>query len=401
MRMRGTSVRCRKVLAALAAAAVTVCAPAAARAGDTVRIALVRHVASAVLASEAGLTVRPTSDVDPSHSFVLPDVATVLDVRAKNGRLVIADSIQVGTKVRIESPLGLPIEVDGAPYRGSIVVQLDPDGALTVVDFVDLEQYLYGVVGSEMPASWPTAALEAQAIVARTYAVGRLGIRDDVGYDLVAGDQDQAYGGVNSESPTTIFATDSTRGQILVYDGQIVHTYYSADDGGFTANGSALSDPQPYLKAKPDPYALGSPDSAWSAMIPAADLAQSLDAYYTNVGDLTGIAPGPADESGRIESISVFGTLGSATLSGFDFRRLAGRRAVRSTRISALALDGTRIHVSGSGFGHGVGMSQWGARGMAAAGIGCLDILRFYYSGTELTTIADGPLYSSPSVAGP
>jgi stage II sporulation protein D (peptidoglycan lytic transglycosylase) len=401
MRIRETGARNRNLAVAAAAAAIALFAPAGARAGDTVRIALVRHVTSAVLASEAGLTVRPTTDVDPAHSFVLPDVATVLDVRAENGSLVISNSIQVGSKVLIASPLGLPIDVDGAPYRGSIVVQLDPDGALTVVDFVDLEQYLYGVVGSEMPASWPTAALEAQAIVARTYAVGRLGNRDDVGYDLVAGDQDQAYGGVNSESPSTILAADSTRGEILVYEGQIVHTYYSADDGGYTANGSALSDPQPYLKAKADPYAAGSPDSAWSATIPAADLAQSVDAYYTNVGELTGIAPGPSDESGRIESISIFGTMGSATLSGFDFRRLAGRRAVRSTKISALALEGSRIRVSGSGFGHGVGMSQWGARSMAAAGIDCLDILRFYYSGTALTTIADAPLYAAPPVAGP
>lgn len=388
-------------MAAAAAAAAALFAPTGASAGDTVRIALVRHVTSAVLASEAGLTVRPTSDVDPARSVVLPDVATVLDVRAQNGRLVIANSIQVGTKVLIASPFGLPIDVNGAPYRGSIVVQLDPDGALTVVDFVDLEQYLYGVVGSEMPASWPTAALQAQAIVARTYAVGRLGIRDDVGYDLVAGDQDQAYGGVDSESPSTILAADSTRGEILVYDGQIVHTYYSADDGGFTADGSALSDPQPYLKAKPDPYALGSPDNEWSATIAAADLAQSVDAYYTNVGDVTGIESGPSDESGRLESISIFGTLGSATLSGFDFRRLAGRRAVRSTRITALALEGSRIRVSGSGFGHGVGLSQWGARSMAASGMDCLDILRFYYGGTALTTIADAPAYAAPPVVGP
>jgi len=401
MRFHGNDVRYRNLMAAAAAVAVALCVPGTARAGDTVRIALVRHVASAVIASEAGLTVRPTDDVDPTHSFVLPDLATVLDVRAENGKLVIANSIAVGPKVLIASPLGLPIDVNGAPYRGNIVVQLDPDGALTVVDFVDLEQYLYGVVGSEMPASWPTAALEAQAIVARTYAIGRLGIRDDVGYDLVAGDQDQAYGGVDSESPSTIHAADSTRGEILVYEGQIVHTYYSADDGGFTANGSALSDPQPYLIAKADPYALGSPDNEWSTTIPAADLAQSVDALYTNVGDLTGITPGPSDESGRIETISIFGTLGSATLSGFDFRRLAGRRAVRSTTISALALYGSRIRVSGSGFGHGIGMSQWGARSMAAAGIGCLDILRFYYSGTELTTIADVPVYAPPAVEGP
>ncbi len=347
------------------------------------------------------MTVRPAGDEDPSHSFVLPDLATVLDVRAAGGRLILSDSIAAGTKVVIASPLGLPIAVDGIPYRGNIVVQLDPDGELSVVNFVDLEQYLYAVVGSEMPASWPAAALEAQAIVARTYAIGRLGIRDDVGYDLVAGDQDQAYAGIDAESPSTLLAVDATRGDILVYDGQIVHTYYSADDGGFTASGEELSDPQPYLQARRDPYAIGSPDSAWSAAVPATEFAQAIDAIDSNVGTLTRISAGSADASGRLETVSVLGTAGSTTLSGFDFRRLAGRRAVRSTRIFGLWLDGDEIRVSGAGFGHGVGMSQWGARTMAASGLGFVDILKFYYAGTALTTIADAPSNAPSSVTGP
>jgi len=371
------------------------------RADEPVRIAVARHVHGAVIASESALLVRPLDQTVPALPFVAPDLATVLDLRASAGHLTIAGSIPAGQKIAIVSPLGSPIAVDGMPYRGSFIVQVDPDGEITVVNVIDLEQYLYGVVGSEMPASWPAAALKAQAVVARTYAIGRLGIRDDVGYDLVAGEADQAYRGIDGESPAVVAAVDSTRGTILVYDGQIVHAYYSADDGGFTADGGALSDPQPYLVPIRDPYAAGSPDRYWSASVSASDFAQSVNAYVAPVGSLTGVSMGSTDSSGRLESVRVTGSAGTTALSGFDFRRLAGRHLVRSTRISSVALDGRVIRVLGTGFGHGVGMSQWGARTMAANRFDYPGILRFYFRGTALTTIADAPSNAPLTSSGP
>lgn len=371
------------------------------RADEPVRIAVARHVHGAVIASESALLVRPVDQSTPSLPFVAPDLATILDLRVSAGHILIAGTIPAGQKISIVSPLGLPIAVDGMPYRGSFIVQVDPDGLITVVNVIDLEQYLYGVVGSEMPASWPAAALKAQAVVARTYAIGRLGIRDDVGYDLVAGEADQAYRGIDGESPSVVAAVDSTRGTILVYDGQIVHAYYSADDGGYTADGGDLSDPQPYLVPLPDPYAAGSPDRYWSASVSASDFAQSVNAYGAPVGSLTGVSMGATDSSGRLESVRVTGSAGTTALSGFDFRRLAGRHLVRSTRISSVALDGHVIRVMGTGFGHGVGMSQWGARTMAANRFDYPGILRFYFRGTALTTIAGAPSNAPLTSNGP
>ena len=390
------------VRAALAAA-ILVCLFAAppARGDELVRIAVARHVQSTVIASESALLVRPLDQSVPSLPFVAPDLATVLDLHAVSGRLVIAGSIPAGQKIAIVSPLGLPIAIDGMPYRGSVIVQVDPDGLITVVNLIDLEQYLYGVVGSEMPATWPAAALQAQAVVARTYAIGRLGIRDDVGYDLIAGEMDQAYRGIDGESPAVVAAVEATRGSILVYDGQIVHAYYSADDGGFTAGGAALSDPQPYLMPLRDPYAAGSPDKFWSASVDAAGFAQSVNALVSQVGSLTGVAMGSSDSSGRLQSVRVSGSDGTTSLSGFDFRRLAGRHIVRSTRISSLSLEGRVIRVMGTGFGHGVGMSQWGARTMAANSFDYADILRFYFRGSALTTIADAPRNAPLTSVGP
>ena len=383
------------------AAAASCFAAAPAQADDFVRIAVARHVRSTIIASESALIVRPLDATVAGSPFVAPDLSTVLDLRADAGHLLIAGSIPAGQKLSIVSPLGLPIAIDGKPYRGSVIVQVDPDGEITVVNVIGLEQYLYGVVGSEMPAAWPAAALQAQAVVARTYAIGRLGIRDDVGYDLVAGEEDQAYTGVDGESQTVIAAVDATRGVILVYDGQIVHAYYSADDGGFTADGAALSDPQPYLEPVRDPFAVGSPDGSWSASVDASDFAHSVDALIAPVGSLTGVAMGGSDLSGRLLSVLLTGSSGTATLSGFDFRRLAGRHLIRSTRISSLALNSGVIKVYGTGFGHGVGMSQWGARTMAADRYDCAGILRFYYKGSALTTIADARSNAPLTSAGP
>jgi stage II sporulation protein D len=377
--------------AAAGALCSLLCVAAPARAGDLVRIAVARHVTTTVIASESALIVRQLDRTVARTPLLAPDLSTVLDIRAAAGRLTIAGSIPAGQRIGIESPLGLPIAVDGTPYRGSLIVQVDPDGEMTVVNVVDLEQYLYGVVGSEMPAAWPVAALRAQAVVARTYAVGRLGIRDDVGYDLVAGESDQAYRGIDGESQAVASAVDATRGVILVYEGQIVHAYYSADDGGFTADGADLSDPQPYLVPVRDPYASGSPDRSWSAQVDAADFAQSVNALIAPVGSLIAVTIGSFDDSGRLRSVHVTGSAGTTALSGFDFRRLAGRHLVRSTRISSVSLDGRVIRVSGTGFGHGVGMSQWGARTMAAQSFDYAGILRFYYKGSALTTIADAP----------
>lgn len=371
------------------------------RADDLVRIAVARHVRSTVIASESALIVRQLDQTIDRTPLLAPDLSTLLDIQVSAGRMVIGGSIAAGQRIGVESPLGLPIAVDGTPYRGSFIVQVDPDGEMTVVNVIDLEQYLYGVVGSELPATWPRAALQAQAVVARTYAVGRLGIRDDVGYDLVAGEEDQAYRGIDGESPAVVAAVDATRDVILVYEGQIVHAYYSADDGGYTADGADLSDPQPYLVPVRDPYASGSPDRSWSAQVDASDFAQSVNALIAPVGMLTAVTIGSIDESGRLRSVHVTGSSGATAVSGFDFRRLAGRHLVRSTKITSVSLDGGVIKVVGTGFGHGVGMSQWGARTMAAQSFDYAGILRFYYKGSALTTIADAPANVPLTPSGP
>ena len=353
-----------------------------------IRVSVLRHHFQAVVSSEGGLTVRPPGTASGSP-YVAPDVTTVLDVRPSGGGLLLAGAIQAGGTIVVSPAAGFPISVDGAAYRGAVIVQANPDASLDVINVVDLERYLYGVVGSEMDPSWPQPALQAQAIVARTYALAHLGTREWLGYDLLAGEQDQAYKGMQAEASSVTAAVNATRGTILVYGADVVHAYYSSCDGGYTSSGDALGDPQPYLVAVSDPYCKHSPDDYWSADVPLDDFSSAFAARYGDIGPVVAVHAGEADSSGRLATVTVLGTLDSKTIPATAFRELAGNHLVRSTRISSIAVVGVAIRVSGFGFGHGVGMSQWGARGMAEEGKSAQDILRFYYRGAEFAQIAD------------
>lgn len=359
-------------------------------ADDTpIRVSLLRHQFRTVISSEGGLAVRPPN-VTSGSPFVEPEMTTVLDVRPDAQGLMLAGAIQAGSAI-VVSPADVryPIAIDGTTYRGSAILQSDSDGTLDVINVVDLERYLYGVVGSEMEPSWPAAALQAQAIVARTYAVAHLGTREWLGYDLRAGEQDQAYKGLAAETPSVVSAVGATQGTILVAGADVVHAYYSSCDGGFTSSGDALDDPQSYLVAAKDPYCTDSPDDPWSADVSASALADAVRGRFRDVGALVSIVPGARDPSGRLRDVMVHGTKSSLVIPATAFRSLAGNHVVRSTLITSISIDGGVVRVSGQGFGHGVGMSQWGARGMAEAGKSADDILRFYYRGVQFAQIAD------------
>ncbi len=374
----------------LAAACVLACT-AVAHADTSMRILLLKHQLQTVAASAGGLIVRPFQA--GSEPLLTPDITTVIDVRPQAGGLLLAGTIQTQDKLLITPLTGLALTVDGLSYRGAIVIERDADGLLDVVNVVDLEQYLYSVVGSEVSASTPASALQAQAVVARTYAVAHLGAHEDLGFDLRAGDQDQAYNGIDAESEPVVNAVDATRGVVMLYHDHLAQAYYSACDGGYTSDGHGLNDPQPYLQAVRDPYCPMSPYMQWSAAVPLSAFVENLDARGAVsppllTSDVRDVRPGPADSSGRLQTIVLVMRRGSVSIPGTTFRIAAGNRMVKSTRISSLSLDGGVIHASGAGFGHGVGMCQLGARGMAESGLGVYAILDFYYPGAILTQLA-------------
>lgn len=274
----------------------------------------------------------------------------------------------------------------GKRWRGAPSTIGMPDGRTALVTTIDVDQYLQGVVPLESPPSWPPAALEAQAIVARTFALGRRSLSR--AYDVQANDSDQHWGGVDAEHPASTAAVQATRGRTLRYGDGAAAVFYSACCGGHTADsvsawgGTGFS----YLRGVPDPYCTPAPDYRWSRSVP---LDRAVAAFGSRTGGtLVGTALGAPDATGRPRTVALLGTA-EATIPVVEFRRAMGYDVVRSLWLRTVRIDATqaapRLVIEGSGHGHGVGLCQWGARYFASAGGSAAAILALYFPGTAIT----------------
>jgi stage II sporulation protein D len=274
----------------------------------------------------------------------------------------------------------------GTRYRGAPAIVRMPDGREAVIASVDVDTYLYGVVGLEASPGWPAAALQAQSIVARTYALEHRTLSRP--YDVTMTESDQRYGGIGAEAPACIAAVDATHALQVRYDGGPASVFYASCCGGHTADAgevwghAALS----YLRGVACPYCTAAPDYRWQRSVPLPSVAAALGPRLR--GPLTGFALGPPDASGRPRTLAVFAGASSLTLTTTEFRALLGPGVIRSTWIRRVSIDSTQAVaqavIEGSGRGHGVGLCQWGARGMSIAGASVSQILAFYFPGTVL-----------------
>jgi SpoIID/LytB domain protein len=241
-------------------------------------------------------------------------------------RLTTAAGKAVGTfaaPLTVSGPAPLTVPGHGT-YRGSLVFSSSAGGIQTV-NAVGLDDYVRGVVAAEMPASWATAALEAQAVAARTYAI-TASVGGD-GYDLYDDTRSQMYGGVGAETPSTNAAVAATSGQIVTYDGQPAVTYFFASSGGYTEsiqNAWPGSTPEPWLRGVPDPYdnAGGDPYHRWGSQLTLAGAAARLGGLVK--GSLVGIRVSRHGVSPRIISAQVVGTRGTSTVSGAQLQSIFG-----------------------------------------------------------------------------
>ncbi len=271
---------------------------------------------------------------------------------------------------------------NGRPYRGTFIVSSDG----SVVSTVPLEQYLYSVVPREMPPSWPAAALQAQAICARTYVLQRSSPRRS--YDLVPSEADQVYGGILSESPAGRAAVDGTARQVLRFGDAFAQIEYSSCCGGHTEASSDAwgSAPISYLNGVVCPYCTASPYYRWQRNVALASIAAAFSSEIAGYGSLREVHPGAADPSGRLRTVELRCDRGSAFVKGTQFRMRVGPRVIPSllmTKIEPAEAPGN-IRIEGGGLGHGVGLCQWGARGMALGGASSSNILDFYLPGTTI-----------------
>jgi stage II sporulation protein D len=234
-----------------------------------------------------------------------------------------------------------PLTVDGRAYHGAVVLR-SSGGALSVVNSLPLDTYLRGVVGAEMPSHWSLAALEAQAVAARSYAIATL--HPGATFDEFDDERSQAYGGIASEGPRTDEAVLATKGRILTWNGAVATAYYSASSGGETADVRDLvpgSGPVPYLRPVADPYDVASPHHAWG---PIAIGDRRFAERLGLAGDVSSVRL-ERSGSGRVAAVDVgFASGAAARLTG---EQVAQALHLRSTWFSvgrlSLAAGGARV----------------------------------------------------------
>jgi stage II sporulation protein D len=275
------------------------------------------------------------------------------------------------------------VRVNGKGFRDVIEI-LPLEKGLLVINELPVEDYLAGIINSEISSQWPIEAVKAQAVVARSYAIFQMKARKDMPYQLESTVMDQVYDGYDGEDSRAVRGVRETAGEVLTYQGKVIQAFFHSSCGGHTeASDKVWSVAEPYLKGVTCKYCLASPSVRWEKTIPLEKLEALLRKGGYNVRDICGIIPLSRDESDRIVSMCILYSGGSKNISAVDFRKTIGYGVIRSTDFD-VRISGEDAVFSGKGYGHGVGLCQWGAEKRAEEGFNYREILSYYYPGTTL-----------------
>ncbi len=405
----------------------------------TLRVCVAQNMTKGTLSSPKSYTLVDTQGKHLTLSgscSLLYRKGNVIDVNKKN--------LSLPVKIKGKAPVAW----GNHPYRGSLEICRGSSG-MSIINVIDLETYLRGVLKMEANPAWPMEFLKAQAVVARTYAISHKGRHGGEGFDLCATPHCQVYRGMNAEDSRIDKAIQATRGMVLVYQGKYALTPYHADSGGSTADvrhvwGGSVS----YLQPRREPVAYTSPYSHWELSLSPRQIAEVLRKMGLSVGQVRGVDIGQRDSGGRAITLRISGTNGVREVSAHRFRMALGSNDLKSTNFSIVSpssgisesLPGNSVSFedqeelslmtrqgvfsteelmdmllhpekqksyleknrrspetiavrtentsgsgnflfSGKGWGHGVGLSQWGAKALAEQGWTWEKILQHYYPG--------------------
>lgn len=291
-----------------------------------VRVGLLLDAASCQIQCSSGVLLRTDAGGDPLGASV--------SVRPTATGIALNATDVAAHAVTLHPGDGAgPMSLDGRAYRGDLVVVRTEAGRLHVVNYVDIDAYIMGVLAGEVPAAWPEESLKAQAVAARSYALNRMASHAPGDWDVVATDRDQVYEGVHGEVPSIARAVLATRGEVLTWQGSIIKAYFHASCGGHTEDVAvAFGENQaPYLKGVADPYCVQSPYQQWGRDYTTNELRAILARSGQVIGPVLAVQAARKDPSGRVEEFVVTDSAGRHSVPGVELRRLLGYRDLRST----------------------------------------------------------------------
>ncbi len=359
---------------------------ALAHASDRIRVVLSEQADHVTVASAGALRLElPSGDrVDVASGVTIIRKGNELQVdhdRVRGSRLAIHGThkdLEVtlqghalgSTRQQWVVPGGLDLTVQGA--------------SLLVVNLVDLEEYVAGVVSSEVNPGWHEELLKTQAVAARTYVLHKKLETESQPFDVYASVQDQVYTGRQHVNHAVLDAVSQTRGQVLTYEGRPIFAAYSSTAAGPTEDAmNVWSKDLPYLKGVDCPFDQEAPRYQWQVAIPFDTVESRLRNEGYSIGWLATLTPYRMTDAGRVKDVRILHSQGALIVTGQEFRRILGYSRVFSTQFAIERIN-RDVVLTGKGAGHGVGLCQWGAKEMAELGYPYQTILSYYYPGTEI-----------------
>lgn len=342
--------------------ALNIAPPAAA---ESIRVAIADNRRSVGLRSASGLVVEGASPDRPGTSMTVQ--------AGSAGR----------TPLRVRGRRGA-IEVNGKPYRGTVEVRGKGNGLLLVVNELDIEEYLKGVIAAEIPSDWEMDALKAQAVASRTYALYQKRNAGKRLYHVLDTVDSQVYLGVRGERVRATRAVDATRGEAVLFDGEVIAAFYHSSCGGHTEDASVLwGIDEPYLKGVDCDCQQISSYGLWEKRFTVPAVLAALRRKGYRPGPVQSIESGVITPAGRVRNVLFRYPGGELSVPAETLRASLGYTRVPSIFFEPELLEG-EVVFSGRGNGHGVGLCQWGARDLAQRGYAYHAILRQYYPGTTV-----------------
>lgn len=279
------------------------------------------------------------------------------------------------------------ITINGRKFRDTLLI-ICKDSKLSVINELGLEDYIYGILPREVNPAWPLESLKAHAVVSRSYALACIGKHGKDGFDLCTTVHCQVYGGVECEDDRSNKAVEETRGEVVVYNDKLASVFFHACCAGRTEDPRDVwnyeSEAPKYLMGHSCRFCKESPHMNWKNEINAEYIRKKLLSAGYNFGEISKIKRTSKTGSGRAKNLKIIGSKDSITLTAARFRLIVAPDKIKSTFIYDIKKKGSKFIFSGSGWGHGVGMCQWGSKKMGEKGYDYKQILKYYFTKTKV-----------------
>lgn len=293
----------------------------------------------------------------------------------------------VPTRFLVVKSIGNGIRVGASGiYRDEVLIYKNSKGSLDVISRLELDDYLKSVIPFEGNPAWALESLKAQAVVSRTFALTKMFNRRDEPYDVSAGFTSQVYAGKQIENERTNQAVDATRGEVLLYKGKIFPAYFHSTCGGATTAADLVwrVKPFPPLSGVECKFCQRSPHYKWEALVTPAEIKQKLAKQEMPIQEVLGIRTDKVDRTGRAHKFVIQSTWAEKTVDADAFRVWIDPMRLKSNLITKISARDGAFVFKGRGWGHGVGMCQYGMKYLGELGYGYTEILGYYYPNTQV-----------------